>query len=150
MTPIDEIEAVTTRQELQERFSHIMAALGPFKACTTLDDAKKVYRTKVKTTHPDAGGSTESQIALESHYRTAVEVIKARNRISKLLERYEVAVKPKESASKTSVATPFIEHFKSRVSSKKATKKISKAAGVLAGEVIRSGVGAFLDKIGRR
>ncbi|HCN05540.1 MAG TPA: hypothetical protein DIS79_07955 [Bacteroidetes bacterium] len=148
---VADLEAATSRQELQERFRVLMDTLGPFRCCTSSDEAKKVYRTTVKRTHPDTGGSSEAQIALDNQYRTALDAIAARDRLHKLLERYEVVVSPATPTPTTQTAiTPFVDHFKRRVSTKRATKTISKAAGDLAGELIRSGVGALLDKIGRR
>ena len=53
-----------------------LAALG-LSAGASLADVKRAFRERVKTAHPDQGGSPDAFMALERNYRAAVEEVRA-------------------------------------------------------------------------
>lgn len=49
--------------------------LNYFKACTTLEEVKALYKTLAKANHPDLGGSTEAMQAINNEYSIACKLI---------------------------------------------------------------------------
>lgn len=144
-TPPTELNNANTLDELDQMRQSLLAELEHFHDIRSNDDLQKRYMTLAKKLHPDAGGTDTAFADLrnERDQWLAIEgtYMQLRSQMEKYPDVFSVAVtKP------TVKVAPFGDRVRKNLSKKETRRKLSKAAGVIVGELAQATIDGLLRK----
>lgn len=144
-TPATKLYDAESIDELDKLRQALLGELEHFHSVQTKEDLQARYKMLAKKLHPDAGGSDAAFTVLRNELDQWLAIEEIYTPLRVRMERYPDVFCTAVQKSPIS-STSFAERVRKNLSKKETRQRVSKAAGVVVGEIAQAAIDGLLRR----